>query len=286
MPLLPAAPAPLETPFANPANPANLTGALPGEALEPAGYFAGTASGTSLSYPDVADFVWFDLFTFSWDEIVSGSRIRSSFEVTLGRTLVGTPQADVSASETFPRAEALNVGDMIAYPTMIRPTRPIALLRAIEDGGGLPVYEQRLSYETRLAALSRMYPPSLFATTLEAIGTATATAQEVLQHLFDAWFASPITLVSGVSYLICTRHVSGSIRPMRYAAKSKFTISSLVTYNASHVQNTTGYPAQHSTSQIWGVLGRQCAHARADPRRAMGVQHAHAHGHLERLPNH
>lgn len=174
--------APLEAPFASPAL---VTAELPGIAVEPAGYFGGTASGTSLSYDDVSDFVWFALF--DWDAIVSGSRIRSSFEVTLGRTLVGTPQADVSASETFPRAEALNVGDLIAYPTMIRPLRPIALLRAIEDGGGLPIYEQRLSYETRLAALSRMYPPSLFATTLEAIGTPTATAQEVLQHLFDLW---------------------------------------------------------------------------------------------------
>ena len=172
-----AAPAPIEEPFANPAN---VTAELPAPGVNAEGYLGGTVDGTILSYPDVADFVWFDLLELP-------NRIRSTFDVTLGRTLVGTPQADVSSSETVPRAEGARVGDLIPYPTMIRPTVPIALLRAIEDAGGTPVYEQRLVYETRLAALSRMFPPTLYTTVDDALDQPTATAQEVLQYLFDLW---------------------------------------------------------------------------------------------------
>lgn len=175
---LPAAPAPLEAPFANPAN---VDAELPLAGVNAEGYLAGgTVSGSLLSYPDVASFLWFDALELP-------DRIRSSYEVTLGRTLVGTPQADVSAGETVPRAESVRIGDLVAYPTMIRPTRPIAVLRAIEDAGGLPTFEQPIAYETRLAALSRLFPPSLYTTTQDALGQATATAQEVLQHLFDVW---------------------------------------------------------------------------------------------------
>ncbi|MFU8868663.1 hypothetical protein [Natronococcus sp.] len=166
--------------LAPPPTPAGATAELEAAGVNADAYLGGNVSGTTLSYPDAADFVWFDLLDLP-------DRIRSSFDVTLGRTLVGTPQADVSASETVPRAEGVRVGDQISYPTMVRPTRSIAVLRAIEDGGGLPTYEQPISYETRLAALSRMFPPSLYTTTLDALGQATATAQEVLQFLFDYW---------------------------------------------------------------------------------------------------
>lgn len=173
-----AAPAPIEAPFPNPAS---IEAELPIPAANSEGYIgAGSAEGTILSYPDVSDFVWFDLLELP-------VRIRSTFDVTLGRTLIGTPQADVSANETVPRTEGLSIGDLVAYPTMIRPTRPIATLRAIEDAGGNPVYEQPIGYETRLAALSRMFPPPVFVTTQEALGVAEATAQEVVQYLFDQW---------------------------------------------------------------------------------------------------
>jgi hypothetical protein len=157
---------------------------LGGLGLNSDAYLSGSVSGTVLSYPDAASFAWYDLVTLY--EIFP-ERIRSSYDVTLGRTLVGTPQADVSAEETVPRINEVTLGTSVLYPTMLRPLDTIARLRAIEDQGGSPIYEQPLAYETRLAALSRMFPPSVYATTLDAIGTSTATAQEVLQYLFDEW---------------------------------------------------------------------------------------------------
>lgn len=170
--------------IAPPAKAAGATVTLDGIGLNPDSYLGGSISGSTLSYPDAADFIWYEyreLFE------IFPERIRSSFDVTLGRTLVGTPQADVSAEEVVPRINELTVGSLVSYPTMIRPLETIATLRAIEDQGGRPIYEQPLAYETKLAALSRMFPPSVYATTLDAIGSATATAQEVLQYLFDEW---------------------------------------------------------------------------------------------------
>lgn len=185
MPLLPAAPAALQVPL--PA-PAGVLAPLdpPTDGSPSYNYTSGTADGPALSYPQVSSFAWY-IPLLDW-RLVQPNRIRSSYTATLGRTLVGTPQADISVQETVPRG-ALAIGDRVTYPTVIRPTRPIATLLAIEDAGGLPMYEQTVTYESALAVLSRLYPESLYVTAQEAIGEDTMTAQQVMQYLFDTWSA-------------------------------------------------------------------------------------------------
>ena len=176
---LPATPAPLEAPLPSPAG---VQAPLRPPATDSQTYISGSASGAVLDYPLVGDFAWYQ-------ELRLPARIRSSYEATLGRTLVGTPQADIRVSETIPRAVAVDVGTRVAYPTILRPAQPIAQLRVIEDAGGLPVVEQRLQYESRLAALQRMFPDSVYVTAQQVTGSAdpTMTAREAIQWLFDAW---------------------------------------------------------------------------------------------------
>jgi hypothetical protein len=185
--VLPATEAPLETPLESPAGVSVALGSSPDAIVSTTDSQAYAGDGAAidgvLTYPLVTDYAW---FIYSEITPVLPARIRSSFEATLGRTLVGTPQADRSITETVPRGE-LTLGDAVLYPTILRPDEPIAILRAIEDQGGLPPYEQTIAYETRLAILSRLYPDSLYTTALDAIGIEQATAQEVLQYLFDRW---------------------------------------------------------------------------------------------------
>lgn len=165
-----------------PAAPTNIQASLRPAAGLTDSYLGGYAGGGMLVYHDVTDFVW-------WEPLNLPDRIRSHFNTTLGQVLVGTPQADVAASEVVPRGDGYSIGDQTDYASMARPLAPFARMTAISDQGGSPAHLQPVTFETALSHLNRLFPSSTYASAMDAIGESTMTAQQVIQYLFDQWEA-------------------------------------------------------------------------------------------------
>lgn len=165
-----------------PASPTNIPASIRPAAGLTDTYLGGYAGGDLLLYTDMMHFVWFEPLNLP-------DRFRSHYTTTLGEVMVGTPQADVGASETVPRGEGYDLGDRTDYASMARPLAPFARLTAISDQGGTPAFEQTVAFESALSHLARLFPASTYVTAQDAVGEDTMTAQEVIQYLFDAWEA-------------------------------------------------------------------------------------------------